>query len=387
MATKEIVVREKKKKTPQEQAAKVQKKFRQLSLGERPAVLEGSAARAALRFSRYLQSVLDPWMVAGAKVPDEITAPSAAFQMITKLILTAVFPGAGNPCGVGVIYRVGSSVDTATFSKCRSLVPASSSSYGTGGGSVGVRQVNPGVPQLAAVAQMARPVSCGISLSFQGASVSDQGRVVVAFLPPGDPSGWINLLQAVDATTLLQASTSSLTAATYSVDLAARKGYIRGVWFPIDAIARSYLCVSTSTLNRPAGSAPNSVEQYGALVVLADGLDSSSLPNVEVTIAENWEFMPTNNATNIVSPTASPSDPLELAAASNVLASNPLTCVTQSPKETAVGTPLVAGMKAGGSVVKTNHPSFLDSVFSLVEKGVEVGKKVAPVAGALLAML
>jgi len=372
---------------------KAVQKYKEMASGQKQLKTEGAAQRVALKQSAYLQSLLDPWLCPGAKVPDANSAPSFCFQSLSKYVLAAGLGtgGSGTDYGVLFVYRVGYTGNTpgpSAFVKACTAYPTTQSGTYTTGPSSATSQSYGLVAgtQLVAVGQMIRPVSCGISISVQGATQTDQGRIMAAYLPPGDASGLSNILGIWSAATG-SASTSSaaMLGATYSVDCAAEKRYLRAIWLPLDDLARVYIAPATVTTNRPYAGAQATLEQYGCLAVMADSMNNGTA--VEVTVVENFEVIPVNNITNLVQPEPSVSDPLEMAAAQNYISKTPLIAVQQSVKETTAGTPLAAGVKAGHGVTDTNHPSFMDSVFAGIEKGMGAAKKLAPMAAGLLSML
>lgn len=366
----EQVKKNKKNKSPQANKAKAKQRYGRLASGNR-SQFEGSTARVALQHSKYLNSIIDPANEPGAKIPDEITAPSYTAQTVTKIVLPVLAgtSGGSTTYGVGLEYLVGAATASAS-QKYNTLAPTTSAA--TYAATAGAGTWAPGA-QLSAAAQSARPVSCGMYVSVQGSPNTIQGRMLVGFLPPTDPL--IGNMSAGNSV-----SVAGVAAATYVVDVPVPKAFARAVYVPLDDIARSYLVTGTSTYNtqRPAAF------QYGALFALLDGFQNPATygVNVEFTIIENWELIPASNQLNITQPEASHSDPLEMAAASNVISSIPTLPVLQSPADTIVGAPQV-GMRATAK----DHPSFIDKVFAGFEKGFGIAKKVAPIAAQLLAVL
>jgi len=359
----------------QKQSAKKKKsptvKYQQML--QRTQVKEGSAQRLALMHSRYLNSILDPIGVPGAKIPDEITTPSFTTQVVTKFTLVPTYGGAGYSSGVGIARLVG----------------AVGGSYGAGPGTVNFAQLVSGASStytataisgtwaggttLDGIANMTRPVSAAIYASVQGTANTNQGRIIVGFAPPNDALGVL-----VSATS--PASLSAILAGAFVSEVAVAKNPVaRAIYLPTDAIARTY-CPTGYTGSPARGNLQ--LPMYGVIFAIYDGALTSGPATVEFTVVENFEVIPANSQANILNPTASHSDPLELAATCNFLSSNPRIVVEQ-PRSMAECASPDGGMKM------TQHagPSFLDSVLSGVEKTAGTVAKVAPIAASLLAML
>lgn len=367
------------KHKPKAPAQKARGQYQQLSSGDRR-VGERRMEKAALRTSAYLNSIIDPMNCPGAKIPDEITAPSFTAQAVTKYLLTGVYNATATTCGVGISVVVGSTSPTNS-SKYRLITPTGA----TAGNYITVAGTGTNTPgqQIASIASNARPVSAGLFVQCYGAANTMQGRILIGFVPPNDP------LEAALSSAGQNVPASTLANTTYVAEVAATRAYARAVWVPIDPIARSYLVSASDTFSGASnvGSGARkgvnaTVCTYGQMFALVDGMDNAAPYNVEFTLVENYELLPLNQQTNIVQASSSQSDPLELAAASNVIASVPRLPVAQVPKETATGSPVI-GMRP----ISTNHPSFMDKIMGGLGKALEVGKVVAPAAAQIMAML
>jgi hypothetical protein len=353
-------------KAPQYQAKKVSRRYATLNSG-RGQYAETNSARMALMHSKYLNSVLDPFNEPGAKVPDEITAPSFTAQTIQKLIANAA-PGTGagaTTIGVGFSTIVGA---TGNNNSSNSYIafPTSTAGLYTYASASGPW---PGGASLLATASMVRPVSAAICVQILGSLNNNQGRILIGYLPPGDANSGVVTANATMA---------GLSAATYVADVPASKVAARAIWLPLDDIARSYTTIGSPTLGNQRGG---NAYQFGQLFVLCDGLVAGV--EVECQIVINWEVIPLSNQLNITAPNASQSDPIEMAVASNFIAGNPLIAVHQPETLQVTGTPLSGGI----AMNKGSHPSFLDKVLSGLSGGLKVAKRIAPVAAEILAML
>lgn len=346
----------------------VKAKYLQLQKSDRK-FSESAMSRLALQYSKYLNSILDPVNEPGAKIPDSITAPSFTSQLITKFVVGAAAgptPNTGT-VGCGIAAIVGSTA--ATLSNFTQLTPSSvvgqyttiaASGAWTGGG------------QLISIASMLRPVSAAIYVQALGSYNNDQGRMLIAYLPPGDPNS--NLLTP---TTPFTATT--LANATYVADIPLIKVAGRGLWLPLDDISRSY-CPPGNTTSSPArGNVPTFM--YGCLVALVDGAVVGT--NIEFQVVQNFEVIPQSNQLGIVQATVSHSDPLELAAASNFIAANPTISQHQPSSLQLTGVPQSGSLKSSPG----EHPSFVDMLMSGARKVGGAIKKYGPIVGEIAGML
>jgi len=212
--------------------------------------------------------------------------------------------------------------------------------------------------------------------SASGSTQTDQGRLYAAYLPPGEGVLSGATVSAQNVATTVAAHLN----AAYSVDVPVSKRMIRIIWLPIDEIARMYITPGQA-INATRGGASGALT-YGSLSVIADGCQAAN--SFEFILVVNWEAIPLNSLTSILQATPSSSDPMELAAAANVISSHPKVATIQLPEQSDVGTPAVAGMVAkpsgGGS-------SFIDKLLYGMNKGVDIAKVLAPAASAALALL
>jgi hypothetical protein len=355
-----------KAKTPKRN--KVGAKYQGIMSGGRK-LTETSMSRMALSMSKYLNSILDPVNEPGAKVPDEITAPSFTTQLIVKFVQNCIAgtgPNTGT-IGTGVACTVGSV--GPTYGNMVLLAPnavlgqyVSSAQTGTwsGGG------------QLVSACSMLRPVSAAIYVQALGSYNNDQGRMLIAYLPPGDPNG--NVLTPATPFTA-----TSLANATYVVDIPLIKVAGRCIWLPLDDIARSYIPPGGTGFTNARGNSNTS--QYGSLVALVDGAVAAT--SIEFQLVFNYECIPQSNQLGIVQATVSHSDPLELAAASNFIAGNP-TIAQHQPSSLQL-----TGVPQSGSIKTTSgeHPSFAEMLLSGARAVGGAVKKYGPIVGEIAGML
>lgn len=336
-----------------------------------------SSDKLALTHSRYLQSILDPWNVRGSKIPDEITLPSFPMNATTKIVLNAATSTAPGPTGRGLVYTVGSS-NPLNSGKYVALNPlnATADTY-TSVGPVGNWQ--PGL-QLGNVGSSVRPVSAGLFVNCQGSENTNQGRIIIGFIPPNDPLCSI----AISGSNI---TATALDNAAFSTSFPLSKVSGRAIWIPIDDIARSYQLSGSTTLGTSSIRAGNGTASvtYGLLFALIDGVAATALPQLEFIASENFEVIPISSQVNIAQPEVSTSDPIEMSLASNFLAKRPTLAAYQPTASAVTGTPI-----SGSSLTRPDRgdgTTIMDKILGGLMTGAKVAGKLAPVALELLSTL
>jgi hypothetical protein len=325
---------------------KEQKKAQKKSLKKQGIV------RSMAAMSLYLQTILAPHVVRGVKIPDCNTAPSYPATGVQRVQMVGSTLGAG-PVTAGLLLRVGFTGGVATDYY---LIQggAAAGSYNNVGGANKLYGVS-----LRSVSSSQRPVSAGLFASFQGTTLSDQGRFIVAFIPPG--YGGI----ALPPTT--QSDALSL---PYLQTFPVKQLYAQSVFLPIDEIARSYTGQGQDGASDPVRGAG----RYGYLLILADGLAANQM--IEFTFVENYELLPLQNTFSLASPTPSHSDPIELAVATNTIASSPQASVAQPTVTPAEAQAMIPTATTGMSPEKHQHTGMLDTVLGFIDKAIPIGEKV-----------
>jgi len=333
---------------------------------------------AALNYSSYLRTLLDPVNNPGVKIPDEVTTPSYTVQTLDKRIVpTAAGTGAGaGTVGAGYALLIGC---TNNANGGGTFVP------GTAAGVYAATPFTPSfVSALNANAQMARPVSAKVTCSYLGAPNNASGRIVIGFIPPGDAS----LTWSAAGAPAAALSISTLLSRYTVADIPAAKLYGEARYIPIDPIARSYQVTGDPAVGFRSPASSNIIT-FGALYAFVDGAPAGQ--SVEFNVWINWELLPNTNLVSIIQPTCSCSDPLEIAAVSNVLGENPTIPAMQSSDQL-LGTAQAAPSGTVTQMVEPartsdESPSFMDSFFRNAGKAIEVGKKAAPYVASLAALL
>jgi len=282
----------------------------------------------AMVASDYMHTLLDAINFPGVKIPDAVTTPSFTIQCLNRFTVSTNL-GTGGNTGAGAYRTLGSTSSGGTAGYATLAAGTTANSYTPTGLAV---------PWLSdvALAQSLRLVSAKMIVKYLASPNNATGRLLCAFLPPG-----IANYQAVGGGfTSINVSTQLLVAPNL-VDIPAAKGYAEVRYVPIDPIALAYENQGSLAINvnRPSFMSGSTMPTYGAFCFIADGLPVSA--QLECEIWENYECLAQTNLVNLVQPTASKSDPIELAAVTNLLADAPTLSATQDPAAAIVGNPFV----------------------------------------------
>jgi len=295
--------------------------------------------------SLYLQTLLDPLNYPGVKIPDLITAPSFCVQC------KQVIPVTVNPQGVaGVIVQVGSVNSTSYYTTAVGATPTSMTytsapkSYGT---------------QLNQVADLRRPVSAILFATSLASPNNATGRLITYFLP-----GLREQIAAVTGAVvsgssgqqLAPGSTSTMLTYPYSADIPASRAYSQVRYLPLDPISTIYMD-SLTTASR------------GILAIVGDGLAVGT--TVEFTYIENFECTALSNQINLVQPTPSFHDPLEMAVAANAISADPHIAVEVPVENIAADQPVRHREPLALKASPPQAPLY-ERVLSMISKGLPV---------------
>lgn len=340
-----------------------------------------SLAHAAMAMSDYIKTILDPVNVVGVRIPDEVTLPSFTCQVLTKFTLSPN-TGAGGNTGAGFWRVLGSSLSATGYATL-----AASATVNQYGPAVG--QASPWATQFNSQSSSYRLVSAKATMTYLGSPNNVTGRFLLAFVPPNallaTLSGNVALSGAAAGQNLLQAINL--------VDVPASKLYAEARFIPIDDQARSYETTGSSANSTLRG--PSSGMTYGQFIGILDGCPVGT-GSIEVNIWENYECIPQTSLVNLVQPHASLSDPLEMAAASNIIASVPTIPSMQSPVDQLAATAQAAPSSLGNAATSTKTSSvteapssgtFTDKILSSANGLFDTAKKAAPLIGEIAALL
>jgi hypothetical protein len=282
--------------------------------------------------SDYMHTLMDAINFPGVKIPDAVTTPSFTIQCLNRFTVSTTL-GTGGNTGAGAYRTLGSTYATGTLGYA-TLAPSATANVYTPTGVT--------LPWLAdvALAQSLRLVSAKMIVKYLASPNNATGRLLLAFLPPGI-ANYQQDAASGGAFVSINVSTQLLTTPNL-VDIPAAKGYGEVRYVPIDPIALAYENQGSLAINinRPRPLTAVYLPTYGAFCVIADGLPVSA--QLEVEIWENYECLSQANLVNLVQPTASKSDPIELAAVTNLLADAPTLSATQDPAAALVGNPFVS---------------------------------------------
>jgi len=355
------------KKAAKKQAKKKIKKYASLN-------------HCAVGESAYLKTILDPVNYPGVKIPDEITVPTFVVQVLTKFIVTTA-TGTGGNTGAG-FYRTLGSTTTGAGSGYATLAPSATAQQYTPTGSS-----TPWSTTLVAQAAACRLVSAKATMSYLGSPNNAQGRVLMGFIPPMAPLQSQTSAGTFSAVALSGVGVGqNLLQLPNLVDVPAAKLYGEVRYLPSDDISRVYEVSGSLAVGTQR---PSNHVTYGAFVGIMDGAVVSQ--SIEVNIWENYEVQPITSLVNIVQPTPSLSDPMEMAVASNVASSVPGLTGMQTLRDQQAGTSqqVITGNKATGTMAvhSAAGPSFIDKVFGGLNMAIDTGMKALPLASAVAAML
>ena len=324
---------------------------------------QGSWAAA----SDYLRTILAPHIVRGVKVPDANTAPSFTCTGTMRNQSGGAATGPNTNISCACLVRVGYTELFATTGQYDFFIGLGNNVLNNLGWTGADKSY---APAMAQVASLRRPVSCGLYASFQGNTISDQGRFIVAFIPPG----YSGVMPPVD----INADVLTL---PYVKTFPLKANYAQTVFLPVDEIARMYQDVGASS------AAPiRAGGEYGWLLIVADGMAANQV--LEFTIVENFEALPLTNQLSIAQPTVSHSDPIEMAVASNAISNNPSAGVAQPKLKPQEAQAMIPSATAGVTPTKSSgSPSFLDRILSGAGTVAKALPSVLAAAAPLLAAL
>jgi len=313
----------------------------------------------------YLETILDPFSIYGVKIPDFNMAPSVTFTTVDR------FNGTANAtfcCGAFVQCGLFDGAYATNGAGATSLAYTWNAFVNLASAPTVTNQTFNGV----------RLVSAGLAASYEGTTLSDSGRFICGFVP---------------RQTGLALPPASMTEASSSAQVQAlpmARKYAQAVYFPQDP---------SSLLYQPPGATSGSTfgqQAQGYIFIMSDGMVAGQV--IQYTLVCNWEATPQNSTLSWLSPTHSPSDPLALSHASNVISnSNPALQpppLGPKPAEDAVqsGVSTIA-MSSGAShelAAQQQKPtnsgsSFLDSILGLAEGPVgQIASKALPLLSSFI---
>jgi hypothetical protein len=328
-----------------------------------------------LMMSDYIATIASPEEIYGMKIPDANTSLSFPIHFVQRYQLTASTAGAASNM-VAIAMVVGSL-------GASSLGTGADFYIGSGGATAGAivwnsvaKAYSAQLPNTQTVA--IRPVSASLTFNYQGSTQTDQGRIVVCYVP-GPSTGNLQFTPIATVSTLLNQS--------FVTDFPAQRRFGRVRYLPTDTFSLAYSMSGNGNFpyRTNAGTATGGV-QYGVLYILADGLQAGNVG--EFTLTENYECIPLSGFSNFFSPSVSKSDPLELSMVSNSLAAKPEFSVQQNPADMATATAVTSTVALSRPSVSTeaNEPekTFFERALDGVEKYGPLVARGAKLLGSLL---
>jgi hypothetical protein len=344
---------------------------------------KGSAGENILRSNTYLKAIVDPFNVHGCRIPDLVTTPSSTFAILDRRVLTV---SSGGLCGMtyGIAPKpsadaAGSLVPLALYASSEKkrqveqlLKPSrlsrsgndskmkildanrfrkistprdrlraiqeldafDASSYEIGcilptgastadlftlGGTppVGITfdQWNISINTIQELFQNVRLVSCGVAVNFTGNLTDSDGTMTLAFLPRRSL-----IRQLADANIAISLAQIQELPGSRILPLNDLKGGTV-VYTPQDSLSLAY--VNEQELydyTGDTGTWPDAA-MGGEFYIIISGADSGR--TIQISSVFNYEGIPNTGNVNLIQTIASPSDPIGLSHAFNVLESVP----------------------------------------------------------------
>jgi hypothetical protein len=312
--------------------------------------------RALMSGSHYFSTLADPFNVHGEKIPDDINYPSSTFTIVDRRVLTLNSSGFGT-----LLYGLAGGNASTVYGSlvpCRMFEPSAPSKNvdkkqtksnpsqtgdpdsvfhqfivgtqtdGTGGSTTDVMpsiasghqveftfadwQDNVGVPTLY---DKCRLVSGGVSIDYLGSSLNAKGRITIASVPRrtlrqnfGD--GPITLTQVQNLVGAKIIPVNKLTGASAE-------------YHPLDSVDFQYTDQRSNFDITSLSNHDYDCSLGGELWIVVDAAEAGA--TCQITGVFNYEAIPAEGILNIVQPSYSRNDPIELSMAMNSIEEVPTT--------------------------------------------------------------
>jgi hypothetical protein len=293
--------------------------------------------KGLMAHSHYFQTLADPFNVHGEKIPDNICYPSSTFSITDRRVLTLTSNGGG-----AVIYgsaantgnAVGSLVPTrwinnSVFSGDNQFcVGFQTTGTGTFSGTnilpsaVGEGLVfsfpnwNNSALQVPGIYSKARLVSAGFSIEYLGTALNAKGRMTIAAVPR------VTLREKMTLGAITLLDVQNLVGAK----IIPINKLIGGtcVYHPLDSMSMTYTDLDSKEDNSTNVDFDSYSNCLGSeIYMIIDGAEANA--TCQITSIFNYEGIPRLNTLNIVQPTFSRDDPIELSMAKNAINKVPTT--------------------------------------------------------------
>jgi hypothetical protein len=254
--------------------------------------------------SDYYKTLDQPFKINGVKIPDESTYPSSTFTISYKFTQTAIAAGApatGNFLGFMIDgYQGGGMLRQAN------TYTGVATGWGTfGAGADPTRGPLPNWADVISVYQEVRVVSAGMSVKPSMSSLSDQGTMYAVSIPAK--------ARDFSADTIYQTNASYGKGYT-SVSCPVKDGGACICYRPTDP--RNFIYSDPNKV-LPSGD----IEYLGGVVFAVFGCASGATFDFRIDV--NYEGIPRYNTINLVSPTPSDRDGVEMDSAINAINKKP----------------------------------------------------------------
>lgn len=388
-----------------QQPQKKKKKKKKVKTAVAKELNSGKFGEMVLRSSTYYGSITDPFNVHGAKIPDLVTYPSTTFSIVDRRTLTVNASGM-----VSIVYGVcggaATALDTCGLVPCRNangtddyfvgmIGNPSTSLFPAGGGFTPLTfaQWSVANPTIPTAFNKARLVSAGMAVDYLGAPLNASGTITIASVPRR------TLSAKQQATGLSLTDIQNLVGARV-IPIPKQTGGMC-IYTPQDNVSYEYQTLTDVVTITSVEQLPERM-LGGEMYAVISGAVKDDL--VQVTAVFNYEAIPQQNTLNIVQPETSKSDPLELSAIMNRIDGVPKAHIGTGPANgmitgsTQLKTPggqssavtktkPEVGNQVSGDTITEKLLGGAESIEQIIDKGLALGKKVAPLAEIALSLL
>jgi len=301
--------------------------------------------------SHYFQSLADPFNVHGEKIPDDITYPSSTFTIVDRRVLTlnssgfgaivyGVAGGHGSQVYGGLIpvNMVDNTIDDSAKQNLDPRVPKSSTLKepkvpithdhivgmvsNTGASITDLFPATEGTGQLQfsfaewrdfvgvpTLYSKARLVSGGVSIDYLGTSLGAKGRLTLASVPRR------TLREAIQQSYITLANIQNLVGSKIIPINKLIGGSAE--YHPLDGV--SFIYADQESYYDCSSMTDHSIDETlgGEIYIVIDGAEAGA--TCQITGVFNYEAIPKKNTLNLVQPTYSQSDPVELSMSMNAI--------------------------------------------------------------------
>lgn len=240
--------------------------------------------------SLYAASLMDPWGVRGARIPDESVLPTSTFTSVYRTTLTPISTAGTHACGAKVLLGNLSPNGTSP------IFIAGGSAAGLNFNTTSVTYTN--AAAILSSTQSVRVVSAGLAVQSTSSTANNQGKIVLAQFPsyPDAPGSDTSIGVFQNAYPYSKVCPVGLNGVC-SIQYRPWQSYMP--FFP--------------TGNNTGTSIASSM---GGFAVFCHGLSSTA--TVELVVIVNWEAIPNTAFAGILPTEKSFSDPIAFAKGLNL---------------------------------------------------------------------